>query len=137
MKKRVLFICTHNSARSQMAEAFLNELFPDKFEAFSAGTEPGTLNSYAVEAMKETGIDISPNTTKSVKEFIRQRFDYIVTVCDRAKEICPFFPGGLNYIHQNFEDPSTFTGSHDEIMEKVRKVRNEIKNWVEETFGKI
>lgn len=79
-----------------MAEAFLNELFPDKLEAFSAGIEPGTLNSYAVEAMKETGIDISPNTTKSVKEFIKQRFDYIVTVCDRAKETCPFFPSGLN-----------------------------------------
>lgn len=137
MKKRVLFICTHNSARSQMAEAFLKKLFPEKFEAFSAGTEPGTLNPYVIKAMKETGIDISYNITKSVKEFIKQKFDYIVTVCDKAKETCPFFPGGLNYIHQNFEDPSTFSGTNEEIMEKVRKVRDEIKDWVEEIFGKI
>ena len=137
MKKRVLFICVHNSARSQMAEAFLKELFPEKFEAFSAGTEPGTLNSYVIRAMKEIGIDISHNTTKSVKKLIKQRFDYIVTVCDKAKETCPFFPGGLNYIHQNFEDPSTFSGTNEEIMEKVHKVRDEIKDWIEEIFGKI
>jgi arsenate reductase len=137
MKKRVLFICTHNSARSQMAEAFLKELFPDRFEAFSAGTEPGVLNPYVIKAMKEIGIDISHNTTKSVKEFIKQKFDYIITVCDRAKETCPFFPGGLNYIHQNFEDPSTFKGSNEEIMVKVRKVRDEIKVWVGETFKQI
>jgi len=137
MKKRVLFICVHNSARSQMAEAFLKELFPEKFEAFSAGTEPGTLNSYVIRAMKEIGIDISHNTTKSVKKLIKQRFDYIVTVCDKAKETCPFFPGGLNYIHQNFEDPSTFSGTNEEIIEKVCKVRDEIKDWIEEIFGKI
>jgi len=120
-----------------MAEAFLKELFPEKFEAFSAGTEPGTLNSYVIRAMKEIGIDISHNTTKSVKELIKQRFDYIVTVCDKAKETCPFFPGGLNYIHQNFEDPSTFSGTNEEIIEKVCKVRDEIKDWIEEIFGKI
>jgi arsenate reductase len=120
-----------------MAEAFLKELFPDRFEAFSAGTEPGVLNPYVIKAMKEIGIDISHNTTKSVKEFIKQKFDYIITVCDRAKETCPFFPGGLNYIHQNFEDPSTFKGSNEEIMVKVRKVRDEIKVWVGETFKQI
>ena len=135
MKKRVLFICTHNSARSQMAEAFLNSLFPDSYEAYSAGTQPGRLNPYVVKAMKEVGIDISGNLTKSVFEFKGHGFDYVITVCDQAKETCPYFPGARQYIHRNFEDPSTFRGSDEEIMEKVRKTRDEIKNWIIETFG--
>jgi arsenate reductase len=135
MKKKVLFICTHNSARSQMAEAFIKSLFPEKYDAYSAGTEPGNLNQYAVEAMKEIGIDISGSRIKSVKEFLNQTFDYVVTVCDKAKESCPFFPGGVTYIHKNFEDPSGFTGSHDEIMQKIRSVRDDIMNWIIENFS--
>lgn len=135
MKKRILFICTHNSARSQMAEAFLKTLFPERFEAYSAGTQPGKLNPFVVKAMGEVGMDISGNHTKSVDEFKGDKFDLVVTVCDQAKETCPYFPGALGYLHRNFEDPSTFTGSEEEIMEKVRQVRENIKNWVLETFG--
>jgi len=135
MKKRILFICTHNSARSQMAEAFLKTLFPEKFETYSAGTQPGKLNPFVVKAMGEVGMDISGNYTKSVDEFKGDKFDFVVTVCDQAKETCPYFPGAKDYLHRNFEDPSTFTGSEEEIMEKVRQVRDNIKNWVLETFG--
>jgi len=135
MKKRILFICTHNSARSQMAEAFLKTLFPEWFEVYSAGTQPGKLNPFVVKAMVEVGMDISGNHTKSVDEFKGDKFDLVVTVCDQAKETCPYFPGALGYLHRNFEDPSTFTGSEEEIMEKARQVRDNIKNWVLETFG--
>jgi len=135
MKKRILFICTHNSARSQMAEAFLKTLFPERFEVYSAGTQPGKLNPFVVKAMVEVGMDISGNHTKSVDEFKGDKFDLVVTVCDQAKETCPYFPGAKDYLHRNFEDPSTFTGSEEEIMEKVRQVRDNIKNWVLETFG--
>ena len=135
MKKRILFICTHNSARSQMAEAFLKTLFPERFEVYSAGTQPGKLNPFVVKAMVEVGMDISGNHTKSVDEFKGDKFDLVVTVCDQAKETCPYFPGAKDYLHRNFEDPSTFTGSEEEIMEKVRQVRENIKNWVLETFG--
>lgn len=135
MKKRILFICTHNSARSQMAEAFLKTLFPERFEVYSAGTQPGKLNPFVVKAMVEVGMDISGNHTKSVDEFKGDKFDLVVTVCDQAKETCPYFPGALDYLHRNFEDPSTFTGSEEEIIEKVRQVRDNIKNWVIETFG--
>lgn len=118
-----------------MAEAFINTYFSDKYEAFSAGIHPGILNAFVVEAMKEIGIDISGNRTKSIDEFKEQRFDYVVTVCDEAKEACPYFPGGSQYIHKSFEDPSSFVGSHDEILEHVRKVRDKIKEWVAITFG--
>ena len=93
MKKKVLFICTHNSARSQMAEAFLNKLCGDKYKAHSAGIEPREINPYVVKAMAEIGIDISKQRSKSIKEFWGKNFDYVVTVCDNAKENCPFFPG--------------------------------------------
>lgn len=136
MKKRVLVICIHNSARSQMAEAFINFFYGNLYDVFSAGIKPGNLNLFVVEAMKEIGIDISGNRTKSISEFTGQKFDYIVTVCDEAKEACPYFPGGAQYIHKSFEDPSSFAGTNEEVMEKVRKVRDEVKNWVIETFGK-
>lgn len=135
MKKRVLAICVHNSARSQMVEAFINTHFGDKYEAYSAGISPGELNNFVVEAMREIGIDISRNRTKSINEFKGQRFDYVVTVCDEAKEACPYFPGAARYIHKGFEDPSSFSGSNNEILRQVRKVRDEIKEWVVHTFG--
>jgi arsenate reductase len=134
-KEKVLFMCIHNSARSQMAEAFLNKLGGDKFEAESAGLEPGALNPLVIEAMKEVGIDISQNKTNEVFEFFKQgrHYQYVVTVCDEASgEKCPFFPGMRAKLHWSFEDPSSFQGSHDEKMTKVRIVRDSIKKKIEE-----
>lgn len=130
--KTILFICTHNSARSQMAEAFVNNVCSD-FKAYSAGIEPTSVNPYVVMVMAELGIDISKNRSKSVKEFAGETFDYVVTVCDHAKETCPFFPGG-KHIHKGFEDPSSVTGTEEEILAKVRYIRNEIRDWVVKTF---
>jgi arsenate reductase len=133
-KKRVLFICTHNAARSQMAEAFLKALFGDRYEAYSAGTSPTEVNPYAIKAMQEVGIDISGHRSKGVEEFLGQRFDQIVTVCDNAKEACPFFPDGANHIHKSFQDPSMCKGSEQEILDCVRRIRDEIKDWIIQSF---
>ncbi len=135
-KKKVLFICTHNSARSQMAEGLLNHLYGSIYEAYSAGTSPSGVNPFAVKVLKEIGIDISKNKSKSIKEFEGMKFDLVVTVCDSAKEECPYFPGGKEYIHKSFPDPSAYKGSEEEKLEFFRKVRDEIKKWIEETFGK-
>ena len=136
MKKGILFICTHNSARSQMAEGLLNHLFGDRYKAFSAGTKPSGVNPLAIEVMKEIGIDISNHRSKSLKEFEGQEFDYVVTVCDSAKEECPYFSGGRKHIHKSFTDPSGYKGTEEEKLEFFRKVRDEIRDWIEETFGK-
>ncbi len=128
-KIKVLFVCVHNSARSQMAEAFLNDLAGDRFDAESAGMEPGTLNPLAVEAMEEIGIDISRNTTKSVFEKYKrgELFVYVITVCSEAR-ICPVFPDlRTETIRWDLEDPEAFTGSHEEKMEKVRRLRDAIR----------
>ena len=136
MKKRVLFICTHNSARSQMAEGILNHLFGDRYQAFSAGTKPSGVNPFAIEVMKEIGIDIYHHRSKSLEEFEGEEFDYVVTVCDSAKEECPYFAGGRKHIHKSFPDPSSYEGTEEEKLEFFRKVREEIREWIEETFGK-
>jgi arsenate reductase len=133
-KLKVLFICVHNSARSQMAEAFMNQLAGDKFKAESAGLEPGTLNPYVVEAMKEIGIDISNNKTKSVFDFFKQGrlFDFVIAVCDAANgERCPIFPGVTKRINWSFEDPSSFSGTKEEILSRTRLVRDKVKSEVE------
>jgi arsenate reductase len=135
MKQKVLFICTHNSARSQIAEALLRTLYGNYYEAFSAGIEPSSVNPYAVEVMKEIGIDISNNQSKSIEEFRDMTFDYVVTVCDNAKETCPFFPG-KKIIHESFEDPAEFEGDIEETLTVFRRVRDEIKDWIKKTFGK-
>jgi len=135
MKKKVLFICTHNPARSQMAEGILRTLYGDRYEAYSAGTQLTKVNLYAIKVMSEIGIDISNHRSKSVEEFREKEFDYIVTVCDNAKEVCPFFPGGKTYLHKGFKDPSEFKGNENEIVAEFRRVRDEIKRWIEETFG--
>ncbi len=132
-KKRVLFVCIHNSARSQMAEAFLNAFAGDRFEAESAGLEPGRLNPLAVEVMKEVGIgiDISQNKTKGVFEFVKKGklFHYVITVCDDASaKGCPVFPGLAKRLHWSFQDPSTFEGTYEKRLEKTRRVRDEIEN---------
>jgi arsenate reductase len=136
MKKiKVLFVCIHNSARSQMAEAFLNAVGEGKYVAESAGLEPGILNPLVVQAMHEVGIDISKNRTKDVTEFFDQKkqFDCVITVCDDASaERCPVFPGGGKRLHWSFRDPSSATGSHDEKMAITREVRDQIKKRIED-----
>lgn len=117
-----------------MAEAFLNTLYGSRYEGYSAGVTSTKVNPYVVKAMAEIGMDISGNRSKSIEEFRGENFDYVVTVCDGARETCPFFPGE-KVIHKGFEDPSEFTGSEQEILKQVRKVRNEIREWIKETFG--
>ncbi len=134
-KEKVLFVCIHNSARSQMAEAWLNFLYGDKFEAKSAGLEPGTLNPLVVQAMAEAGIDISRNRTTSVFDLFRigELFSWVITVCDEAgAERCPVFPGIVKRLHWSFPDPSLLTGTQEEKMAAIRWIRDDIKNRVRE-----
>jgi arsenate reductase len=119
-----------------MAEGLLNTLFKSKYQAFSAGITPRQINPYAIEVMKELGIDISDNRSKSIEEFRDVTFDFVVTVCDNAKEICPFFPG-KKILHRNFEDPADFNGEIEETFTIFRKVRDEIKVWIINNFDKI
>lgn len=133
MAKKVLFLCIHNSARSQMAEAYLKKFGGDKYEVESAGLEPGKLNALVVEVMKEDGIDISKNPTNDVFEFYRQGRTYntVITVCDQANaERCPVFPGMSQKTAWSFEDPSSFDGSHEERLASTREVRDAIKEAV-------
>jgi len=132
-KKSVLFICIHNSARSQMAEAFLNQMCGEEFEAQSAGLEPGTLNPIVVEAMREVGIDISQNETKAVFDFVKsgESFAYVITVCDETSaERCPIFPGVTTRLHWSFPDPSAATGSPEEKLAQTRVIRDSIRKWI-------
>lgn len=134
MKKRVLFICIHNSARSQMAEAWLNQICGEHFEAQSAGLEPGTLNPVVVEAMSEVGIDISRKGTQAVFDVWKsgQLFAYVFTVCDETSaEKCPIFPGPATRLHWGFSDPSALAGTPAEKLEGVRKIRDEIRARIE------
>ena len=133
MKERILFLCTGNSARSQMAEGLLRHLAGDRFEVFSAGTKPAGLNPNAVTAMREAGIDISALRSKSVEEFAGQQFDYVFTVCDNAKESCPIFPGGGRRVHHSFEDPAA--APPDQQLAVFRKVRDQIRVRLEQFLG--
>ncbi|MCS7231723.1 MAG: arsenate reductase ArsC [Elusimicrobiota bacterium] len=135
MKKKVLFVCTHNSNRSQIAEALLNYLYPQKYQAYSAGTNPSKVNDYAIKVLKEIGIDISNNRSKHIEEFKDEFFDFVVTVCDSAKETCPFFPNAREFIHKSFYDPSGYIGTEEEKLEKFRQLREEIKKFLIEKFG--
>src|SRR6266481_5540651 len=133
MKKKVLFICVHNSARSQMAAALLNNQCGEYFEAKSAGLEPGTLNPLAVEALGEIGIDISKNKTQAVFDAFKsgELFAYVITVCDESEaKGCPIFPGVTTRLHWSFPDPSQFAGSPTEKMEQTREVRDKIENQI-------
>jgi arsenate reductase len=134
-KINVLFVCVHNSARSQMAEALLNQMAGDRYSAQSAGLEPGTLNPLAVEVMREIGLDISQNQTKDVFDFFKKGalFSYVVTVCDGASaERCPIFPGNTPRVHCSFPDPAALTGSHEEQLAETRKIRDQIKDWLKQ-----
>ena len=135
LKHKILFVCIHNSARSQMAEAFLKQSGADNFEAESAGIEPGNLNANVVQVMQEIGIDISRNATKDVFTLFRQgnMYQAVVTVCDAASaERCPIFPGMSKRIAWSFSDPSQFKGTKEEILQQTRTVRDEIKDKVQE-----
>ena len=136
MKITVLFICVHNSARSQIAEGLVNALHADRFEAVSGGTMATRVHPGAIEAMAEIGIDISGQRSKSIDEFEGRRFDYVVMVCDEKQADCPFFPGGKEYIHQAFDDPAACAGTAEEILVCFRKTRDEIRRWIEETLVK-
>jgi len=134
MKTNVLFVCIHNSARSQMAEAFLNRMCGNEFQAYSAGIESGRLNPVVVEAMREIGIDISGNKTKTVADIIEsgKAFSHVITVCDETSaERCPVFPGGTTRLHWGFPDPSAIQGSHEEKLVRTRKIRDAIKQKIE------
>ena len=134
-KIKVLFVCVHNSARSQMAEAFLKKYGGDRFEVESAGLEPGKLNPVVVEAMKDAGIDISQNKTKSVFDFYKQGklYNYVITVCDESQsERCPVFPGVAQKIHWGFPDPSAFVGAQEDKLKKTAEVRDQIEAKVKE-----
>ena len=134
MKQKVLFICVHNSARSQMAEALLNDISGDHFEAHSAGLEPGTLNPLAVETMREIGIDISRKATQSVFDVFKsgELFAYVITVCDETSaERCPIFPGVTTRLHWSFPDPAALTSTREERLADTREIRDQIRERIE------
>lgn len=128
--KRVLILCTGNSARSQMAEGLLRHDSGGKFEVESAGTKPGQVRREATEAMKEIGIDITSHRSEHVDEFQNQSFDYVLTVCDNAKETCPIYPGQTNRIHHSFDDPAAVQGTEEERLAAFRRVRDEIRDYL-------
>lgn len=129
-KKRVLILCTGNSARSQMAEGLLRHDAGERLNVESAGTKPSIVRPEAIAVMKEVGIDIASHRSKSVDEFAGQKFDYVLTVCDNAKESCPIFPGLRNRLHHNFEDPAAARGSDGERLAVFRRVRDEIRDYL-------
>ncbi len=128
---RVLFLCTHNSARSQMAEGLLRHLAGDRFEAMSAGTEATLVRPEAIAVMGELGVDISGQESKTLERYLGEPFDYVVTVCDAANEACPVFPGARSRLHWSFRDPSQATGSEEERLGVFRAVRGEIRDRIE------
>jgi len=129
-KKRILILCTGNSARSQMAEGLLRHDAGDRYEVQSAGAKPSHVRPEAIAVMQEIGIDISGHRSKSVDEFASQSFDTVLTVCDHAREMCPVYPGHAHRIHRNFEDPAAVQGSEEERLSAFRRVRDQIRNYL-------
>lgn len=134
MKKKVLFICSSNQARSQMAEGLLRDIYGDEYEVSSAGVSPTFVAPEAIIALDEVGIDITHHTSQSIDEYKGVEFDYVITVCDRAKENCPFFPGAKHYIHKSFREPSKAVEADEDLLEGYRRVRDDIAKWIEEKF---
>ncbi len=137
VKAKVLFLCTKNSVRSQMAEAFLKKYAGDRFEVYSAGLEPGEVHPYTKKVMEEIGFDFSQNRSKGLSEFMgKMHIGYLITVCSNAEEKCPFFPGIAKRLHWPFEDPASYEGSEEEKLAKFREVRDKIeekiKSWLAE-----
>jgi arsenate reductase len=135
MKIRILFLCTHNSCRSQMAEGLANHYLGDRCQAFSAGTEATRVNPLAIKVLAELGIDTSPLYSKTMDEFAGQPFDQVITLCGDANEKCPLFFGEVKRSHRGFDDPSRLHGSEEELLPEFRRVRDEIKNWIIDCFG--
>lgn len=136
-KEKVLILCTGNSARSQMAEGLLKHICDNEFEIYSAGSKPSIVRPEAIEVLEEIGVDISQNRSKSVDEFSETAIDYVLTVCDNAKENCPYFPAKTKLIHHSFDDPAEITGDEETRLSAFRKVRDEISRYFEEDFVKI
>lgn len=136
-KKKVLVLCTGNSARSQMAEGLLKHITQNEYEVHSAGTKPSLVRPEAIKALAEIGIDISANRSKSVDEFANEEIDYVLTVCDNARENCPYFPAKTKVIHHSFEDPADVRGDEETRVEAFRKIRDEIREYFEKDFVKI
>ena len=134
-RARVLFLCTHNSARSQMAEGLLRHLAGDRFESHSAGTEATRVRPLAIRAMEEIGVDISGQESKTLERYQQEPFDYVITVCDDANEACPFFPGAQSRLHWSFKDPSKAEGSEEERLAVFREVRDGIRRRIEEDLN--
>ena len=134
-KKKVLFVCTQNSARSQMSEAILRHFHGDKYEAFSAGIKPYIVNPVAIEVMKNIGVDMSSHRSKSIDEYIHQEFDAVITVCDNAKEQCPHIAGSKRKLHHTFANKVPVTGTDREIYEGFERLRDEIKNWLDDSVA--
>lgn len=135
-KKKVLILCTGNSARSQMAEGLLKYITQGAYDVYSAGTKPSIVRPEAIRALAEIGIDISGNRSKSVEEFVDEEIDYVLTVCDNAKENCPYFPAKTKVIHHSFEDPAEAEGDEETRLTAFRKIRHEIKEYFENDFVK-
>lgn len=134
-EKKVLFVCTQNSARSQMSEALLRHFHGDNYAAYSAGISPYIVNPIAIEVMKNIGIDMSSHRSKSIDEYLNQEFDLVITVCDNAKEQCPHFAGGKRYLHHTFSNEVPVTGTDAEIYEGFEKLRDEIKKWIDNSVA--
>jgi len=135
MKRRVLFICSHNAARSQIAEGYLRAKYGDRYEAFSAGTTATAVHPLAIQVMGELGIDIAGHQSKDLGQFIGQEMDVVVTVCDAAQGICPMFPWAKETVHAGFPDPAAVAGTPEEQVAAFRSVRDEITGWIDTTFG--
>jgi arsenate reductase len=134
-KKNILFICVHNSARSQMAEGLFRHYYGEECNVYSAGADPRGIHHMSIQIMAEIGIDLSKHRSKSLKEFEGNEMDYVVTVCGEGQVACPFFVGGNEYVHQSFDDPSTFEGTEEEKMQQFRVVRDELKKWLEQFYA--
>ncbi len=134
MKLRTLFLCTHNSCRSQMAEALLRLRFGGTYEAFSAGTDPTQVHPHAILVMKEFGVDLSTHRSEQLEAYFGQPFDVVVTTCDAAHETCPIFPGSKRMLHHSFRDPAEAQGSVEEVLVVFRQVRDAIDAWIQQTF---
>lgn len=132
--RELLFVCTHNSSRSQIAEGLVNH-YSIEYRAYSAGTEKTSVNPYAIAVLSEIGVDITHHQSKQIDEFENKKFDYVITVCDNAKEVCPFFPGAEEYIHMGFPDPNSVKGNEDDKLNAFRDTRSQISEWLSTQFN--
>lgn len=136
-KKKILILCTGNSARSQMAEGLLKHMCQSEFKVFSAGIKPTVIRPEAIQVLREINIDISKNRSKSIDEFVREEIDYVLTVCDNAEENCPYFPAKTKMIHHSFADPANVEGDEETRLKAFRQIRNQIQEYFNETFVEI